>query len=254
MPDTSEQHGHARFAVSGDALGHHGQVRIGTWNLEGRWSPDHRRLLTEQECDVWLLTEVRTDVVLAGFESHLSRSTMVEQSHWAGVFSGSPLQPMPDPHLASAAASSFGWCFCSSILPWRSCGSTPWGEGTNGEKTERAVNQLMGSLPLDGLVWGGDWNHSMHGREYVGSLAGRITIREAVAARRLKLATENAPHRLPGLGSIDHIAVPHQADVITTNRVVAETRSGQRLSDHDAYVTEVTSSSTLRMPVISTPR
>jgi hypothetical protein len=33
-------------------------MRIGTWNLDGRWSADHGRFLTEEECDIWLLTEV----------------------------------------------------------------------------------------------------------------------------------------------------------------------------------------------------
>ena len=89
-------------------------------------------------------------------------------------------------------------------------------------------------------MWGGDWNHGMHGREYVGSLAGRKAITAALAGRRLKLATENAPHMIPGLGSIDHIAVPQLAQVITTDRIIADTRPGRRLSDHDAYVTEAT--------------
>jgi hypothetical protein len=33
-------------------------VRIGTWNLEGRWWPDHLHLLEAAGCDLWLLTEV----------------------------------------------------------------------------------------------------------------------------------------------------------------------------------------------------
>ncbi len=215
-------------------------MRIGTWNLEGRWSRDHLDLLIKQGCDIWLLTEVPTGAALPGFDSHLTNSKMASHKHWAGVFSQATLGALPDPHPASAAAMIADWCVCSSILPWRSCGLTPWCEGTNAEKTERAVDQLLGSLPSNGLVWGGDWNHAMQGRESVGSLAGRSAIRRALADRRLKLATENSPHRIDGLGSIDHIAIPETAQVVSTDRIVAATELGQRLSDHDAYVIVVT--------------
>ena len=53
-------------------------VRVGTWNLEGRWSQDHRELLVAQECEVWLLTEVRDDTSLPGFGFHHG------QFVWAG--------------------------------------------------------------------------------------------------------------------------------------------------------------------------
>ena len=33
-------------------------MRIGTWNLEKKWTQDHADLMEEQKCDVWLLTEV----------------------------------------------------------------------------------------------------------------------------------------------------------------------------------------------------
>lgn len=35
-------------------------MRIGTWNLAGRWSLAHQSFLEDAECDVWLLTEVPT--------------------------------------------------------------------------------------------------------------------------------------------------------------------------------------------------
>jgi hypothetical protein len=34
-------------------------MRIGTWNLAGRWDARHERLMRDQACDVWLVTEVR---------------------------------------------------------------------------------------------------------------------------------------------------------------------------------------------------
>ncbi|MFZ0530145.1 MAG: hypothetical protein WAL91_06375 [Propionicimonas sp.] len=44
-------------------------MRIGTWNLEGRWNPNQVELLLAQDCDVWLLTEVHEDALMTGFES-----------------------------------------------------------------------------------------------------------------------------------------------------------------------------------------
>lgn len=214
-------------------------MRVGTWNLEGRWSQDHLGLLAAQECDVWLLTEVRDDTSVPGFGSHLTAARMGERKHWAGVFSRSPIDPLPDPHPASAAAVVRGLVWCSSILPWRSCGTTPWGEGTTAEKTSRALEQLTAGLPVGALVWGGDWNHAMEGREYAGSLAGRAAIKNVLADRQLKLATQGFPHCMPGLFTIDHIAVPEGTEIVDVTRVVAEGRRGHRLSDHDIYATEV---------------
>ena len=212
-------------------------MRVGTWNLEGRWSPDHLELLAAQECDVWLLTEVRHDTSLPGFESHLTTAKMGDAKSWAGVFSRRPLQPLPDPHPASAAAVGMGLVWCSSILPWRTCGTDPWGEGTTSEKTARALEHLMAALPAGGLVWGGDWNHAMEGPEYAGSLAGRSAIK-----KRSRVAGCNwrpvACRTIPGLFTIDHIAVPDGAQILGATRVVAENQQGDRLSDHDAYTTE----------------
>ena len=33
-------------------------LRIGTWNLEGRWTADHLAFMVDLDCDVWLVTEV----------------------------------------------------------------------------------------------------------------------------------------------------------------------------------------------------
>ena len=63
--------------------GQDGRVLIGTWNLEGRWSPDHLELLLTQGCDVWLLTEVRDGTVLPGFESHLTSAQMGDRKRWS---------------------------------------------------------------------------------------------------------------------------------------------------------------------------
>ena len=55
-------------------------MRIGTWNLDGRWSLAHQAFMQEQMCDVWLLTEVPGDISLQGYTQHLSQEIMLEES------------------------------------------------------------------------------------------------------------------------------------------------------------------------------
>jgi hypothetical protein len=75
----------------------------------------------------------------------------------------------------------------------------------------------------------------MTGREYAGSTAGRRAIVELVEALGLTVVTADAPHRIDGLLSIDHIAVPSAWAPGGWERLVAISDAG-RLSDHDAYV------------------
>ena len=103
-------------------------MRIGTWNLDGRWTERHEALLLAQECDVWLLTEVRDDVALPGFTRHLSTLPMLPGKAFSAVLSARGLEPLPDPHPASALVVVDGVRVCCSVLPWRGCGSEPpWG-------------------------------------------------------------------------------------------------------------------------------
>ena len=60
-------------------------TRIGTWNLAGRWSDSHERLLLDLDCDVLLLTEVRRTVELATYERRLTEADMAPGRAWAGV-------------------------------------------------------------------------------------------------------------------------------------------------------------------------
>ena len=59
-------------------------VRIGTWNLAGRWSEHHAALLQEADCDVWLLTEVNERTDLPGFDLHFCRAAFAPKRRWAG--------------------------------------------------------------------------------------------------------------------------------------------------------------------------
>lgn len=86
------------------------------------------------------------------------------------------------------------------------------------------------------LVWGGDWNHALTGREQAGSMAGRESVLGALDELGLVVPTSALPHVTEGLLSIDHVAVP-LGPAAAAKRVSAEA-GGKRLSDHDAYVVD----------------
>jgi len=207
-------------------------MRLGTWNLAGRWSDDHREFLEGLECDVLLLTEVSDRAELPGMTGHVTKAQIAWRRHWAGIWSRHPLTRLADPHGATAMAEIRGLRFCSSILPWRSCGSRePWVGSSTAERTINAVDAIAKAGPD---VWGGDWNHALDGREYAGSKAGRTHLLKVLAELGLSAATTDAPHQTEGLLSIDHIAVPTgwSARVEHHSALLSE----GRLSDHDAYV------------------
>jgi hypothetical protein len=44
-------------------------MRIGTWNLAGRWDARRRELIERLDVDVWLFTEVSERSDLPGFDA-----------------------------------------------------------------------------------------------------------------------------------------------------------------------------------------
>ena len=210
-------------------------MRIGTWNLAGRWDSRHLHLLEAMDCDVLLLTEVSERLSLPAYDLHLGRHLMAPRRRWAAIASRLPMSPKPDPHGASAMVELEGLRVCSAVLPWRTCGSrAPWVGATTAERTSAAVAEVEISAPS---VWGGDWNHALFGREWSGSLAGRQSLLAAVDRLELQVPTASLPHQIGALLSIDHIAVPESWVVSAAQRhraFVGQTR----ISDHDAYVVE----------------
>lgn len=217
-------------------------MRIGTWNLDGRWSANHQHFLKKEECDVWLLTEVPSGFALDGGELFLSK-LMIGDKSWAGVWSNHNASRSRSPHPAAAMAARDGVLYCSCVLPWRR--ARPWwpaeDKGNVAAMTKATLDCLRPKLKpaLGAVVWGGDWNHALHEREFAGTYDGRDEIKKLLFDLRLKVPTERQPHAKPGLLSIDHIAVPVGWQVTECRRVVAAA-AGKRMSDHDAYIVDRT--------------
>ena len=65
-------------------------MRIGTWNLDAKWSARHCEFLESLQCDVLLLTEVPIEVDLTGMVDHHSNQRMARDESWAAT-TGFPL-------------------------------------------------------------------------------------------------------------------------------------------------------------------
>lgn len=211
-------------------------MRIGTWNLDAKWSPRHAEILSEADCDVWLLTEVISAVDLAGYATHRCVAKMSRGQHYAGVMARLPLDPQSDPYPATAAAVIGELTFYCSILPWAD-GDDPavWGHGNQAPRTQHATSVLRSNLVPGRSVWGGDFNHAVDGpTRWAGTAAGRSAIKELVVSLGITVPTADLPHRRPGIRSIDHVGVP-ATWTITDARRLAVPKS---LSDHDAYVVD----------------
>lgn len=210
-------------------------VRIGTWNLAGRWTGGHEELLLRQDVDVWLLTEVSERVVLDGYAAHATRSLMTARRHWAAILTRGELKPLDDPHPASVAATVDGVMHVSSVLPWKAAGAPEvWGGTDHASKMAATISALETVMSCRDVVWGGDWNQSLQGREYAGSNAGRTRLLDTLDRLGLVVPTSVLAHRIKEISSIDHIAVRPERPVHSVARCDA---SG--LSDHDAYVVEL---------------
>lgn len=220
-----------------------GKLRIGTWNLDNRIpTQKHREILLSHECDVWLLTELNprwrtSEGGLGDWNVHVSKGVMGRKQHWAAIVTKHACDPLADPHPTSAAAVVNGVTYWSTILPWRGvkAGSAPWSGSNHAEMTAAAVNALRLKVPKGELVWGGDWNHSLVGKEHAGSTGGRKHVLNAIETLGLTVPTSTILHRGDYCNAIDHIGVPKHWGIDGAYRIEATS-----LSDHDAYIVDVT--------------
>ena len=230
-------------------------MRIGTWNLDGKWEDAHRQVLLDQDCHIWLLTEVSPDAKdvqpLPGYQCHLSVGTMVDklkQQRWAGILCRDTMkmEPMlPDPHAASAAAIIDGRTYCSTVLPWGNCKKDephPWVGDTVEKMSKHSIDALMTTLKLPDTVWGGDWNQNLSGGwESVGSDDNRMLLNALIDSLKFQVPTSGLLHTIKKqrdktkTHAIDHIALPWDWEVESIKRIAVPFS----VSDHDAYVVEV---------------
>lgn len=212
-------------------------MRIGTWNVDGSWSAEHASVLRELDCEVLLLTECPVEASLPDYAMHATQALAEGAStHWASILSSRPLESLPDPHPASAAALIEGVTVCASVLPWPLAGDLwPWGPDEHLPRMDEALGALADELVGRSTVWGGDWNQPFHGSLVGFSRAGRDVVTATLEKLDLQVPTASLPGRPPGQCSIDHLAVPRDWTVRGAGFVAV----AEGLSDHDAYWVDV---------------
>jgi endonuclease/exonuclease/phosphatase family metal-dependent hydrolase len=85
------------------------------------------------------------------------------------------------------------------------------------------------------VVWGGDFNQGLSGRDYVGSDAGREALLMAFHGLGVRPVTAEAAGQDPLQRSIDHIAIPEDWSLWAL-KVERPQSDGRFLSDHPSYV------------------
>ena len=191
--------------------------------MEGHRGEAHTALLAEQNCDVWLLTEVHHHLELPGGYRFAARSDDMAHAgqrafkQWAAIATGRDASALTATHPATAAARIGSTTYASSILPWAgSGGAAPW-SGAN--HADRMANALAALEPFfaaqDGLVWGGDWNQALEGTEY-----RRKHCRPSARCRHAQPAQTQRPHNLA--------APPHQRSAIHRSHRTASARARRR--------------------------
>ena len=105
--------------------------------------------------------------------------------------------------------------------------------GDQAENTRTWLGDLDWHWPDGEVVWGGDWNHELHGRMWVGCRPGREAILELLARRGLVCPTALLQTR-KGARTIDHVAVPGTWRIDRVELVEVP----DRLSDHDIVIVD----------------
>jgi len=171
------------------------RLRIGTWNLdrsEPDWRQQHQAAHVGNLVDVWMLTEVPSNWRHGTSTPSFSalRPDEIDQ-HWAGIASKWPMKSIIAEHPVIAMARidhpDGAFLAASSVFPWRGAMKF-WPAGDGDSFAERCAGTLVahateiegtrGGLPV---VWGGDFNQALSGREYVGSRGGRDALLKAFA-------------------------------------------------------------------------
>jgi hypothetical protein len=237
-------------------------LRIATWNVE--YASTNRNLqrlalIHAADADIWVLTETQDGLDLGSSYSALHSDPRPDKrppARWVTIWSRHPLierVAVRDPMRTAAAlyATSLGKVLVyGTVMPWHS-DRGPTGAAPNWTEHHRVVpeqsnewNELRERYADAALCTAGDFNMTLGGRCTYGTMEGRRSLLEGLAASGLACVTrtEHVPHGKLAHPHIDHICVPDRW--AAGSRVVEAwpgTIDGVRLSDHSAVVVEVVS-------------
>jgi hypothetical protein len=231
-------------------------MRVGTWNLQQAvpgWSKAtaQAELMNSIDADIWCLTEAHGAVVLAGHQiTHSTPRPSKPQQRWSAISTRWPITPIQADHeglaLGRVTSPHGPLVVATSVMPWRGAAGSWPGDPTDSLMVRftlalrlhlHAIQQAR--VGIEPVVWGGDFNQALTGRETAGSLAGRRLLLEAFEALGLKAVTADADHRIAGIYAIDHVAVPTAWGPPHCRKAWPMSSTGKPLSDHALYVVDV---------------
>ena len=238
---------------------------LGTWNLEVYPRPTSpkgaamRQILETHQPDVWFLTELHAEWELECYAMAFAppRDNAPASKRKAAIASRWPMNVIPgkdhpaegrlclarltDPTTGSTLLAA------SAVPPWR--GAAPYWRKALGATltyaeiyvsvldyfTERIREERR---PGEPVVWGGDFNQGLIGRDYVGTLTGRAALLDTFASFDLIVPTMHLSALIETHPAIDHIAIPSQCHSPVAAQIHRPERDGKYLSDHALYLVQ----------------
>ena len=165
-------------------------VRIGVWNLQGRWDERHLAHLDAMRCDIVLLTEVSERVEIPGMHLHPTTGLMAAKRRWAAV---------------ATRAQRSGWMTPTARPPWwrsTACASAPpYCRGA----PAALVIPGSGQPPQRRLLppWRALWRRVLRSGEATGTMRCRVA-----SGAALKVAGVSFARPLTVLVCTRHLRVP----------------------------------------------
>jgi hypothetical protein len=239
-------------------------MRVGTWNLErggrgGGVSQIQATILGSLRADVLVLTEPHTSSPvpsLPAVSSPVRRNGNGEDEPWLAIAGPSVSrlddEPLPFERLSVAALAEPNGVpavVYGSVLPWRQIVRQAPCLVRPNESYATAFQRILAAQVADVvrfrlrfpdrmIIWAGDFNQSLVGRNLTGSKRAREQLSSALKRLDLVAWNSNAPHSSPDMCAVDLVCGPNvyripRIDLIPTHH------AGRRLSDHVGYVVQL---------------
>lgn len=239
-------------------------MKLATWNLERGGKTRAARsaqeeVLRELAADVIVLTEPPASYRSAAgvVMSPLRRAGPGGEEAWVAIV-GRSVEPValdvPYERTAVAARASIDGASVivyGAVLPWLAITNHAPELVRDGEDSFAAFKRVLAEQASDivalrrrygePVVWAGDFNQSVSGRNAGGSNERRALLIETLASLGMTAWNGEAAHAQSGLCSVDLICGPAACPLTAQGRI-DPARDGVTLSDHAGYWVEIAAS------------
>ena len=240
-------------------------LRIATWNLDRPWKNGRRGRADLQRAqmlsinaDIWVLTEAWSEVKPPGYHGVSTPSTLgtYDASESAAAIwvpeawglrtlevTTATLCAEVVPPNAESPLLVYG-----TIITWH---ADPGAKNSvkHLEEVDRQTSdwvRLHRNYPSHRLIVAGDFNMTLHADKGYGHRDGRRMVRERLPVAGMDCVTaidiRDAAHGALERDNIDHICIDQRMSLVAGPYAIpGSTKEGQRMSDHNGMVVEVSS-------------